>query len=136
MPNKQFCRNPECNKTIPNNMNYCSEDCLRKHQEIKGKSKVENKKVVNNNDSFNIWMGQKRRKVAFSIIQELCKEIAPISFKKFCCEVAYRTGLSLRKISDDYMEILVSTNVIIVDKNIVLGLNPKAIDKMNGGIKE
>ena len=103
MPNKQFCRNPACNKAIADNMNYCSEECLREHQMSKGKSKVENKKVVNNNDNFNIWMGQKRRKVAFSIIQELCKEIAPISFKKFCCEVAYRTGLSLRKISDDYM---------------------------------
>jgi len=33
MPNK--CRNPECMKTIPNNMNYCSEDCLRRHIELK-----------------------------------------------------------------------------------------------------
>jgi hypothetical protein len=29
------CRNPECGKEIPDGMNYCNEDCLRKHIEIK-----------------------------------------------------------------------------------------------------
>ena len=29
------CRNPECNKEIPDNLNYCNEQCLRRHLEIK-----------------------------------------------------------------------------------------------------
>lgn len=33
MSNK--CKNPECQKEIRDNQNYCSEECLRKHLEIK-----------------------------------------------------------------------------------------------------
>ena len=29
------CRNPECGKEIREGLNYCNENCLRKHQEIK-----------------------------------------------------------------------------------------------------
>jgi hypothetical protein len=33
------CKNPECGKAIPDNLNYCNEECLRKHQEIKREAK-------------------------------------------------------------------------------------------------
>lgn len=33
------CKNPECQKEVPDNMNYCSEECLRKHIEIKNEKK-------------------------------------------------------------------------------------------------
>ena len=33
------CRNPECGKAIPDKQNYCSEDCLRRHMEIKQEQK-------------------------------------------------------------------------------------------------
>jgi hypothetical protein len=31
----KHCQNPECNKEIPDNMNYCGEPCVRKHIELK-----------------------------------------------------------------------------------------------------
>ena len=33
------CKNSECRKEIPENLNYCNEECLRKHQEIKREAK-------------------------------------------------------------------------------------------------
>lgn len=36
-----ICRNPNCEKEIPNSMNYCSEDCLREHIKIKEQNRKE-----------------------------------------------------------------------------------------------
>jgi hypothetical protein len=33
------CKNPDCRKAIPDKQNYCSEDCLRRHMEIKKEQK-------------------------------------------------------------------------------------------------
>ena len=33
------CRNPECNKEIFETLNYCNENCLRKHLELKRQAK-------------------------------------------------------------------------------------------------
>lgn len=44
MTNK--CKNPECNKEILDSQNYCSEDCLRKHAEIKKQEKHEKHKPI------------------------------------------------------------------------------------------
>ena len=30
-----------------------------------------------------------------------------MAYKKFACTVSYRTGLSLRKVTDDYLEVLI-----------------------------
>ena len=34
-----ICKNPECEKEIPKNMNYCDEQCIRRHIEIKKQEK-------------------------------------------------------------------------------------------------
>jgi len=33
------CKNPKCQKEVPDNLNYCSEDCLKQHLEIKKENK-------------------------------------------------------------------------------------------------
>jgi hypothetical protein len=30
-----ICKNPECQKEIPNGQNYCNEECLRRYKEIR-----------------------------------------------------------------------------------------------------
>jgi len=35
-----------------------------------------------------------------------------MSFKEFACLVSYKTGLSLRKITDDYLEVLLNVGVL------------------------
>lgn len=35
------CKNPECNKSLPEGLNYCNEECLRTHMNIKEKERSE-----------------------------------------------------------------------------------------------
>lgn len=35
------CKNPECNNDLPDNLNYCNEECLKMHLEQKKKQKEE-----------------------------------------------------------------------------------------------
>ena len=57
------CRNPECAKEIPKGSNYCSEDCLRRHIELKQASKLSNEEDE--------WLGQGRRKRASEKIMKI-----------------------------------------------------------------
>ena len=93
------CKNPECGKAIPKGSNYCSEDCLRRHIELKQQSKL--------STCEDEWLGQGRRKRTVEKIMTLAQELLPMSYKKFACTISYRTGLSLRKVTDDYLEVLI-----------------------------
>jgi hypothetical protein len=42
------CRNPECGKEIPDNMHYCNENCLRRHQEMKRQEREQAKANTDN----------------------------------------------------------------------------------------
>jgi hypothetical protein len=92
------CKNPECKKEIPEGSNYCGEDCLRRHIELK--------KLSNLSSDEDEWLGQGRRKRAVEKIIKLARELLPMPYKRFACTVSYRTGLSLRKVTDDYLEVL------------------------------
>lgn len=35
------CKNPECNKEIPDNMVYCSQECISRHIEIKQNKRID-----------------------------------------------------------------------------------------------
>jgi hypothetical protein len=50
------CQNPECGKDIPEGSNYCGEDCLRRHIELKEQSKL--------STCEDEWLGQGRMKRA------------------------------------------------------------------------
>jgi hypothetical protein len=106
------CRNPECGKEISKEMSYCGEDCLRRHLEIKKEAKnSENNKNCLKNEA-DIWQGQERRKRAMETIKKLAQELFPMEYDKFACTVSYRTGLSLRKITDEYLKILLTVGII------------------------
>jgi len=51
------CANPECEKEIPNESNYCSEECLRQHIEIKKPLRVEKTKEVCKNCGKEVKQG-------------------------------------------------------------------------------
>ena len=126
------CQNPECIKEISDGKNYCGEDCLRRHLKIKKEEKfkdacpvsakiLENKGSRLTSEETN-WLGQDRRKRAMATIIKLARELCPISYKKFACTVSYRTGLSLRKITDDYLEVLLELGLLERnDSNLALG---------------
>jgi hypothetical protein len=97
------CQNPECGKDVSEGKKYCDETCIKRHLELK-KPKLASEE--------NLWLGQDRRKRAMETILKLAKELCPIPFKKFACVVSYRTGLSLRKITDDYLEVLLELGLL------------------------
>tara|TARA_B100001971_G_C18067508_1_gene471258 strand:- start:259 stop:516 length:258 start_codon:yes stop_codon:yes gene_type:complete len=59
-----------------------------------------------------IWLGQRRRRRAMDIITRLAKEVCPAYHGKFVSAISYRTGLSRRKISDDYLVVLLDVGIL------------------------
>jgi hypothetical protein len=113
------CRNPECGKDIPKGLTYCNEDCLRRHIELKKERPQELKNGVKLTSEEDLWLGQGRRKRAMETILKLAKELCPIAYKQFACLVSYRIGLSLRKITDDYLEVLLEIGLLKRNDNIL-----------------
>jgi hypothetical protein len=116
------CQNPECEKEILKNMNYCSENCLRKHVEIKKQLK-EKKITTELKDEANIWAGQERRKRAMYTIMKIASELCPIEYEVFLANLIFRCGFTKRKLEEDYVQPLIilgflgkNTNTITVLK--------------------
>jgi hypothetical protein len=105
------CQNPECQKEVPEGKNYCNEKCLKRHLELKKPKLVSEE---------SLWLGQDRRKRAMETILKLAKEHCPMPYKKFACIVSYRTGLSLRKITDDYLEVLLELGLLKRIENLLI----------------
>ena len=59
-----------------------------------------------------IWLGQGRRRRAMEIISRLAKELCPMPYRKFVSMVSYRTGLSRRKVADDYIVVLLDVGIL------------------------
>ncbi len=113
------CRNPECQNEIPRGINYCSENCLRQHVDLKKSTQQKTESRQKLTSEEDVWLGQGRRKRAMETILKLAKELCPIPCKKFACLVSYRTGLSLRKITDDYLEVLLEIGLLKRNDNIL-----------------
>lgn len=102
------CGNPECQKEVPDDHAYCDGDCLMRHLELK---KIERGAMYLTQEE-DIWLGQSRRKRAMDIISRLAKEMCPISHGKFVSIVSYKTGLSRRKIAEDYLVVLTDVGIL------------------------
>jgi len=113
------CRNPECGKQAPEGSNYCGEECLRRHIELKKSKQQQTKSGEKLTSEEDLWLGQARRKRAQETILKLAKELCPIPYKRFACLVSYRTGLSYRKITDDYLEVLLEIGLLKRNENIL-----------------
>jgi hypothetical protein len=105
------CQNPECQKEVSEGKKYCGETCFKRHLELK-KPKLASEE--------NLWLGQDRRKRAMETILKLARELCPMPYKQFACIVSYRTGLSLRKITDDYLEVLLELSLLKRSDNLLI----------------
>ena len=59
-----------------------------------------------------IWLGRSRRKRAMEVITRLAKEYCPMPYRKFVSMASYRTGLSRRKVGDDYLVALLDVEIL------------------------
>ena len=47
------------------------------------------------------------------VISRLAKELCPMPYRKFVSMVSYRTGLSRRKLADDYIVVLLDVGILV-----------------------
>ena len=108
-----------CGKSLPRDskLDFCSKECMEKYKE----KRVETFTLTKTDKKDEYWVGQRRRKRVVEIIIEIAKQNCPMSIKKFASLVSYKTGLSLRKIRDDYLEVLLDVG-ILKEKNGILAL--------------
>jgi len=71
-----------------------------------------NRKENNLKNESDVWLGQERRKRAMETVKRIAKELLPMEYNKFSCIISYRTGLSLRKVTDEYLKILIELGII------------------------
>ena len=103
-----LCENPECQKEVPEDHTYCDENCLRRHLELKKLSRSE----MNLAHEDDIWLGQSRRRRAMEVISRLAKKLCPMPYRKFVSMASYLTGLSRRKVADDYLVVLLDVGIL------------------------
>lgn len=60
------------------------------------------------------------------IMKVVAKECLPMGYNQFACIVSYRTGLFLRKITDDYLRVLLAVGFLKRNENMVLTLGDGA----------
>ena len=101
-----ICGNPECNKKLPEGRAYCNEECLRRYFALKSS------KRGNLRAEEDIWRGTSRRRQTMDTISRLANELLPMSEKKWVSMISYRTGLSRRKVADDYLVVLIDVGII------------------------
>ena len=102
MSEMPICGNPECGKEISEGRTHCNKACFDRDYELRRLKTV--KMDLSKDDD--IWLGQRRRRRAMEIILGLAKEMCPVPQGIFVSAVSYRTGLSRRKIGDDYLVVL------------------------------
>lgn len=109
------CGNPECQKEVPDDHAYCDGDCLMRHIELKRLERG----GMDLTQEDDIWLGQSRRKRSMDIISRLAKEMCPISHGKFVSFVSYKTGLSRRKIAEDYLVVLTDVGILQLSEGML-----------------
>ena len=63
------------------------------------------------------FLGSKRRKEAQATILQICKELLPIDYNTAIKTIAYRTGLSCRKVDEDYIDMFITMDILTINKN-------------------
>ena len=128
MPN---CQNPECQKEIPENRKYCNENCLKRYFELKKEQRQQKSSEYKNEHEQGIqtdallgtnseWVGQDRAKNTMNIILKICIELCPRAKDALIAYLRYRTGLSWRKIEEDYFRTLSKIGALRVDSENVV----------------
>lgn len=76
------------------------------------------------------FLGTERRKIAMSTILQICREncLPLCEEKKLLCIISYKTGLTVRKIDEDYISVLMAVGILQKNKfDIELGAEEKNV---------
>jgi len=103
------CKNPECGKAIPDKQNYCSEECLKRHIEIKKEQKNsvdsltdKQKEVMTTSQDFNANLIRKavETKTEITLFPRRSHTIRgiPILYDSNTCRVYVNSGKTIESI--------------------------------------
>ena len=102
------CQNPECHKEIPEDRTHCDKECFERDYELRRLAREK----TNLTQEDKIWPGTRKRDQQMETINRLAKELCPVSYKKLISLVSYRTGLTPRKVREDYIEVLIDVGIL------------------------
>lgn len=132
---KKLCKNPKCGKEVQENLNYCSEQCLREHinakNEIKTK-KIENiKKIEKDNDTIPPNLGTKAKQklqiYALILIKSYGKQR---SLDDIADLLSWDIFISARTALDSYIIPMFKHNLIIQTKDNYFCINENTENKI------
>lgn len=64
----------------------------------------------------NIFTGTSKRDKMMQSIVQMARELLPMSQKEFINTVAFNTGLTTRKVQEDYIDLLVTVHIIQINR--------------------
>jgi len=73
-----------------------------------------------------VWLGQGRRRRAMDVILDLVKENSGSPYGKLVSIISFSTGLSRRKIADDYLIVLRDVGLLEITGGIVTSVKPQS----------
>ena len=95
---------------IPEDRTHCDRDCFERDYELRRQARGET--YLAQEDK--LWPGTIKRNQQMETITRLAKEMCPSTHKKFISYASYRTGLTPRKIREDYVEVLLDVGILIL----------------------
>ena len=115
MSNIPLCGNPECRKEIPEDRTHCDRDCFDRDYELRRQAR----EGTNLTQEDKLWPGTIKRNQQMETISRLAKELCPASYKIFISSASYRTGLTPRKIREDYVEVLLDVGILMLNGGLL-----------------
>jgi hypothetical protein len=127
------CKNSECRKEIPENLNYCNEECLRKHQEIKREAKSKpqieespRNRSKKNNTEPTVNTGTENK----SLLQEQALRFMKTypkdrTARQYACLLCWDIRVSQRTAMESYIEPMIAHGILVPSGNNQYRLSPE-----------
>ena len=126
-----ICKNPDCGKEIPDNLNYCNEDCLRRHidikREAKSKPQIEEyprRNGKNTEPTVNTGTENKSllQEQALRFMKTYPKNRTP---RQYACLLCWDIRVTQRTAMESYIEPMIAHGILIPSGNNQFHLSPE-----------
>jgi hypothetical protein len=132
-----ICKNPDCKKKIAKGLAYCSEECLRQHQNQKSSNNprpFENTILDNLKEHFDFYkenpnLGTENKQRLMERVLEYIIEWKTGTYKKWISGLSIRLGLTVRTVRENYIDPLIVEGIIkrIGSKLVFIGIPDKDV---------
>jgi hypothetical protein len=130
-----ICKNPECNKEILDNLQYCNEDCVRRHQELKRQAKevaktntdvIPSINQIEETASIDPNEGTKSKTVLKNKALKLIVTYGDNkTLKQYGSLLCWDISVSFRTALEGYVEPMVEKGILLYVRENLYKINPK-----------